>query len=343
MSTPDFAARRQHWRDFYAAAGQRRMMYRIACCPGLPPRPWPRPELARERLEWAWRLYQLTGESAAWLDDDQIPWLDPFTGTEIFAAAFGCPVESPPDNMPFARPLIASAAELPRLRPPSLDAPPLRQVFAIADELYRRSGRQGLMRLPDIQSPVDIAALIWDKASFFAAMLDEPAAVQDLVAMTAALLQEFLDEWFRRYGTAYVAHYPWYYCEGGLTLSEDEVGAVSPAHFREFFQPSLAALARRYGGLGMHCCANSRHQWANFKALPGLRVLNLAQPAPVARAAYDAFSPEVVNYHHGWQPEGPPWTWLEQLPANARAIFEIPAADRVQAVELAARLAAAYR
>jgi len=50
------------------------------------------------------------------LDDDSVPYVRLPTGTELFAAAFGCPVVVHEDSPPFALHLIASAAEADRLR-----------------------------------------------------------------------------------------------------------------------------------------------------------------------------------------------------------------------------------
>jgi hypothetical protein len=47
-----------------------------------------------------------------------------------------------------------------------------------------------------------------------------------LAVKVRALLVAFFDEWFKRYGTTFVAHYPDYVMHGGLTLSVDEVGAI---------------------------------------------------------------------------------------------------------------------
>ena len=39
---------------------------------------------------------------------------------------------------------------------------------------------------------------------------------------------------------------------GGLTLSEDEVGAINADMFDEFSQPSLTELSEYFGGIGVH-------------------------------------------------------------------------------------------
>jgi hypothetical protein len=144
---------------------------------------------------------------------------------------------------------------------PELSSSSLANIFEMSDELHRRTGPNSLMRLPDdIQSPMNIAALIWDKSDFYVALMETPEAVRELADKVRTLLTAFLDEWFRRYGTAFIAHYPFYYMERGVTLSEDEIGAVNPDTFDEFFLPELTYLSERYGGIGIHCCANARHQ-----------------------------------------------------------------------------------
>lgn len=318
------AERKKRWLRFYDPAQPPVRLFLVRCEAELGPRPWPFPDAIPARIDWAWRKYQLQLEQLAWLDDDSLPFLDVYTGTEIFAAAFGCPVHYPEDNMPFALPLVRSAEDAARLVVPTLDSPAIAPLFAIAEELRGRAGDAALVRLVDIQSPMDIAALIWDKNDLYAAFIEAPEAVHELAAKVGTLLTAFFDEWFRRYGTEHIAHYPNYYMPDGVTLSEDEVGVVNEEMFTAFFLPELEQLSVRYGGLGMHCCANSRHQWTNFKRIPNLRLLNLVQPADVLRAAYLFFADHCLQFHGGF--DGPPAGWPAQVPSGARVVFETWAA-----------------
>jgi hypothetical protein len=283
-------ARTARWERFMRLDGKRAFMHVVDCAEGVPERPWPTPANRAARVDWSVRRYEQRMDALGSLEDDTVPFLEPYTGTEIFAAALGCDVAYPPDNMPFARPLISEASELDRVRVPALSSSPLAELFGIADELRRRAGTEAPMRLIDVQSPMDIAALVWDKNTFYTALLETPEAVRELAGRAKRLLTEFLDLWFGRYGRGYVAHYPQYWMQGGLTLSEDEVGSVSPRLFRELFLPELSELSARYGGLGVHCCANARHQWDGFTAIPGLRLLNVNQPRPVCDAALAFFA-----------------------------------------------------
>lgn len=330
--------RKQRWLNFLDKTHPSRFVFLIRYAPELDAKPWPNPELKKSRLEWIWHNYEYHCQRMAWLDDDTIPYLDMITGTEIFAEAFGCKVYRPEDNMPFALPFVTNPQEASRLAQPTLDAPPLALAFEMADELRCRAGPEALFRLVDIQSPMDIAALIWEKQSFYSALIDAPEAVLELVVKVRTLLITFLDEWFRRYGREFIAHYPDYYLPNGISLSEDEIGAVSQRMFIQYFLPELVELSNRYGGLGMHCCANSRHQWLNFMKIPSLRLLNLNQPEPVLREAYPIFADFAPQWHYGWDPSNKPAEWLAEIPPHAHVVIDIPTMNKDQALALAEQL-----
>jgi hypothetical protein len=323
--------RKHRWRKFLAGDPAVKHMFLLHPPEGLAERPLPYPENIIARIEWAWQRYRVQMERLDWLEDDAIPFLDPYTGTEIFAEAFGCPVYFPENDMPHARPIIFKATEVSRLKVPELDVPALARVFQIADALQARAGAAAVMRLVDIQSPMDIAALIWNKTDFFLALIDAPDAVIELAAKCRELLCNFLDVWFARYGRNYIAHYPEYYLEQGMTLSEDEVGAVSPTMFEQFFLPELRYLSQRYHGIGIHCCADCRHLWSQFKKIPQVFLWNL--PHERSQEAYHYFADTPAQIHQFLQREVEIVTLLQRFP-TARIIFDVSLDSRAAALEL---------
>ena len=338
----DIQQRKQRWSDFLENRSCSRHLFTIAYEPDQQVRPRLWPEQAAERIDWAWTQYGRSRERMAWLDDDSLPYLDMLTGTEIFAEAFGCKVHRPPDNMPFALPRVHSAREAARVGPVDLASSSLTRLFDMADKLRDRAGEEALLRLVDIQSPMDIVALIWDKNDLLVALLEEPDAVREIAGLVFRLLTDFLDTWFQRYGRDFIAHYPDYYMPCGISLSEDEVGVVSPALFDQFFMPELAELSGRYGGMGLHCCANAVHQWDRFLAIPGLCLINLVQPKPVLIRSWSYFAGAVVQWP-GWGGDGAPWEWPAHYPPNSRMILPVTAKSRDEAIELSRRLQAACR
>ncbi len=135
------------------------------------------------------------------------------------------------------------------------------------------------------------------------------------------------------------AHYPDYYLPYGVTMSVDEIGVVSKQMFNKFFLPELAELSQRYGGLGMHCCANSRHQWENFKKIPGLWLLNLNQPEDILRQAYPFFADFAPQWHYGWGHEAATLeAWAAELPPTAHVVFDLTAETESKRCTCAKRL-----
>lgn len=309
----------------------------------LPPAPPLWPGMARARIERRWAEYELMCRKAELVDDDRVPFLSNVTGTEIFAEAFGCTVHRPDDNMPFALPMIHSAEEAGRIKTPDLSTSSLAYLFDIADELYRRGGPGSLMKMVDIQSPMDTVALIWEKSDLFCAMIETPDVVKELAGKVRTLFVAFFDEWFKRYGTTFVAHHPDYIMHGGITMSVDEVGAINPEMFQAFFRDELVALSEHFGGLGIHCCADARHQWGNFRDLPGLKVMN--HHAPPTRDAREYlldsmrfYGNRVAHMPGGWPADGPPEDMPSAFPEGVRVVFDVSAPDAAAAAVLASRL-----
>lgn len=329
--------RREKWNEVVFGEADSQKLLLLDFATDGADRPPLHPDKTAERIEWAWRKYEAQQERIEWLDDDRVPYLDCLTGTEIFAAAFGCEVYYPDDTNPFAKPLVDSPEAADALAEPSLDAPTLAQAFEIADELTRRAGPEAVTRLPDIQSPMDIAGIVWDKNNFFISAVEAPDAVLRLAEKARSLLARFLDEWFSRYGRSFVAHYPDYYMDHGITLSEDEIGSVGPMVFDSLFLPELEFLSKRYDGIGIHCCAHAEHQWSGLKRVTGLHVLNLNQPREVLDRSFAYFSDSVVQLPipSPWRPEN----GAADIPAESAMIFNVP----VESVEAAKRAVEEFR
>ena len=321
------------WRELYTPNPVKRIVRFIIHYPvtGIK---WPflSPDRKDDRIEWAKRMYEWDIKNTENYEDDKLPCLYPLTGTEIFAECFGCNVVRPHNNMPFALPVVFDSASAGALKVPKLEDTPLMLLFEIADELRSFAGDDALMRLPDVQCPMDVAALIWDKNDFFPSMIDEPEAVVELAGKVKELQIVFFDEWFRRYGTNYIAHYPEYYMEKGITMSADEIGCVSPQMFRDLMADEINDLSRRYGGVGIHTCADSINQWDNLKQIDGLRLLNIHRSWDQLLKAFDFFKDTCVQMNYSADGRN---IDSEDLPEICRVVIPLNARDLDHAKELA--------
>jgi hypothetical protein len=349
MSNPSVTtieARKQRWRDFLSPDADDGFMFLVNySSPEQREVTWPKrwPDRKQERIDFALRRYEIAMRQAEWLEDDFVPYLNNRTGTEVFAEAFGCPVYRPDDTMPSARPIVFEPGDVHRVEVPELMDCSLSLLFEIADELTRQAGPDAVPSLVDIQSPMGIVAEMWDKNNMFPSMITAPAAVHELREKVLSLLTAFHDEWISRYGHQYVAHWPDYFMDGGITLSEDEVGSVSTDMFEEFFLPDLVLLSERYGGIGIHCCACARHQWQNFAKVPDLRLINLSQrwneetdPEYIDDACR-FFAPICAQMHDNGIFDGVPES-LPRMAPGARVVYRINVDSRDEALRACERM-----
>ncbi|MCC7492336.1 MAG: hypothetical protein IT204_08330 [Fimbriimonadaceae bacterium] len=292
--------------------------------------------------DWAEQSYLGMLTQHEQLDDQSVPYASLWTGTELFAAAFGCALHVYDDSPPAARPLVTTAGAADRLPQPSIDQPPLDRIWQLGDELRRRLGPQAILGVPDIQSPFDIAALIWNKQDLFLALYESPEAVDLLAAKCERLLSEFLRAFRERYGAVNYCHCPnaWAPPELGCWLSEDEAGCFGTAMFERFCLPTLTNLSQRFGGLFMHCCATADHQYDNFRRIPHLRGLNRVYQEPGAGPAITAFAGETVLIQ-AWQSEADYQRMLALAQPGSRFLFNLPHLPRDEAQRTIDRLRAA--
>jgi hypothetical protein len=126
----------------------------------------------------------------------------------------------------------------------------------------------------------------------------------------------------------------------GITLSVDEIGAVSEKMFIQFFLPHLNQFSERFGGMGIHCCANARHQWQNLKKVSNLRMLNLNNSkAEVTREAFSCFADVTAQWNNDESPAAlSPLQWREEIPTNAHMVVDLFAETKEIALQYSEQL-----
>ncbi len=210
-------------------------------------------------------------------DDDAVPHVRLMTGTHVYAVCFGAKPHFYPDNNPYAEACVATAAEADRIPEPKLEeCRPLMRVMELAAAVRRELGPEVTLGPPDVQTGFDTACILWDKTDMLCAMIEQPEAVKRLAGKCARLLQAFIATFRREFSNTTFGHCPstWTPPEFGPWVSNDECGNMSPEMFEEFCLPELVGLSQAFGSVGMHCCANARHQFAQFRRIPNFYAFN---------------------------------------------------------------------
>lgn len=284
--------------------------------------------------------------------DDTVPFASLMTGTHLYAICFGATPHFYPDNNPYAAPLVADAAAADRLAAPQLEScRPLMRVLELAQAVRRELGPDVTLGPPDMQTGFDTACILWDKSDLLCAMAENPDAVQRLAGKCAGLLQAFIAAYRREFGNVTFGHCPntWTPPECGPWVSNDECGIMSRDMFETFCLPELLELSRRFGSLGMHCCANAQHQFAAFRRIPGFYAFNRV-PTGVGWEGDNALQvlggPDGPVMVPGWVEPADVATLLRLAPADTRFVFnsaKLADADAARAWCEAARAAARSR
>lgn len=283
----------------------------------------------QEWVPWAIENYRRKLRMLEEVASDEVPTCDLSTGTQIYAAAFGCPVKCYDDNNPCALPLVSTAEETDRLEEPDLwKSPSLYRVFELADALRSELGPDVPLGPPDKQTGFDTACLIWDKVGIYTAMVmdEEKDAVKRLTAKCTRLLIRFLKELRKEFSTMSLRGCPGVWTPPDMPpwYSNDECGAFGTGLFEEFCLPELVELSEAFGGLGMHCCADAEHQFPSFRKIPGFYAFNRVAAkqgyAPIIEHLGGGDGPVHVL---GWVPEQTIEELIREAPEGTRFVFTL--------------------
>jgi len=215
-----------------------------------------------------------------WTDD--VPYLEPWIGTGVYANAFGCEYvwregESPACHYRYHRMEELDGVELPAWQ----GSPIMRMVLEAIERLKEATRGRLPIALTDTQSPFDTATLVMDAAEFFTACYADEERVKRFMGMITELIIAFSRKQVRVIGEELVARPGHIMPSGtflqGISISDDNL-AVSSPHINEVMAlPFNAQIAAAFGGLAIHSCG----VWTKTMALlaekcPGVVMIDCA-------------------------------------------------------------------
>jgi hypothetical protein len=215
----------------------------------------------------------------AWSDD--LPYLEPWIGTGVFANAFGCEYVFRDFDAPHTHYACHTVEEALALPPPDWRrAPIMSMVLATIDALKEATQGRIPISLTDTQSAFDTATLVMDASEFFIACYTEEAAVLAFMQRINELIIAFSQAQIERIGDGLVAR-PGHIMTGapflsGISISDDNLAVSSPEVNARISLPSNAELAAAFGGLAIHSCGTWTHTMAAAAAIPGVTMLDMA-------------------------------------------------------------------
>ena len=280
-------------------------------------------------VPWIIADYQRQVKHHKRIGDDAVPMLNISTGTHIYAEAFGSECVQLEDQNAFAKPIVTTPEEVNAIGDVSLDsARALNRVLELAEALRSEVGPDVAMNPPDMQTGFDTACLVWNKADLFTSLYDDEGgrAVEHLANRCATLLMDFIALLRHEFPQMSPCHCPFVWCppDLGPWVSNDEAGNISRVHYDRFCHGELMEMAKRFGSIGMHCCADAEHQFERFQDVPGLYAFNRVSASRGYNTLIDYFSEDVAKpvFVLGWISEAEKKQLLSHYRNPGRFIFK---------------------
>jgi uroporphyrinogen-III decarboxylase len=192
------------------------------------------------------------------IGDDLVPAVRVNFGTAQVAAAFGCELAFPQNNLPAAKTHVLKKAEdVYELQKPSLQAGLFGKLKQWT-EIWIENLPDGVqMQHPDIQSPFNTAHLIRGN-DIFTDMYDTPESVDALLELVTDYMIELVPvlkeqiksdrEWFFDWGGMW---------KGTARISNCTSDLIGPDFYRQYVLKHDLRFLRSIGGGRVHCCASS--------------------------------------------------------------------------------------
>lgn len=204
-------------------------------------------------------------------EDDFLYSLHPYTGIGLVASGFGCITEFPENGDPVTHPVIKSVEDISNIQ---FNIGRADLVNITLDKIkYFQDQTQGQIpiSLPDMQSPINVASILWDYTDFLCAMIECPEKVHDVLKRITDAMIEVLNKIDEINPNGF--HSAGWALPRGIWLSDDLMAVISPEQYEEFAMPYANILSKKYGGIFLHSCGNplrSIDKIRNYKNFMGL-------------------------------------------------------------------------
>ena len=210
------------------------------------------------------------------IGDDRVPLTRIQFGTAQIAAAFGCALHIPENNLPAAAShVLTHAGDVDQLAMPSLDAGWYGKL-AEWTEIWKQNMPAGVhIQHPDIQSAFNSAHLIRGN-DIFLDFHDHPAAVEQLLDKVTDFMIAIT-----RHTKAMISTDPaWVFdwnamWKGGARISNCSMQMIAPALYRKYVLPRDIRFLNCMGGGRMHYCGITREVIDDFFKIPPLTALDV--------------------------------------------------------------------
>lgn len=213
------------------------------------------------------------------VDNDWLPYLEPWHGIGVFAEAFGCPFEWNENDAPWTHVIVSDIDGLRQLEKPDINkSRMLRYVLETTEYLNRQTRGEIAIAATDTQGPLSTMSLICDVTWMLTEAWDYPDDFHRVLGHITDLIIEFTLEQRKLCSKiAAPGHTMWSPdIFSGISISDDMLALVGSDFYKEFGRPYDEKIALALGGIGVHSCGRWAHNFDIAKSLKNITMVDLA-------------------------------------------------------------------
>ena len=225
------------------------------------------------------------------------PW---FWQTHTIALAFGAKPLFTSDGKEWIEKLITDPSQVSSIKVPDVWSSRTGEMLDKAVEMLKQLPEDTLIRMPDIQSPLGVAELLWDE-SFYMAFLLNPDALHELLDkitdFNIAYVRELQNVLGKRFNPA--CHPRIWSDPAGYYISDDVNSMISPDLHAEFSIPYINRMTEACGPVFYHSCTWREEYFENIRNVKNKKMINWSTGSSIDPAVLiKEFSGESVIAPH---------------------------------------------
>ena len=203
------------------------------------------------------------------------PW---FWNTHTIALAMGCKPRITSEGKEWAAPLIRSPEQVDKISVPDPLDGRTGEIIEDIEDVLLDLPEDALIRMPDIQSPLGVAELMWRPDSFYMALLTSPNEMHQLLQKITEFIIAYVGEIQAILGDRLnPACFPEIWSDPtGYYIADDSNSLVSPEMHLEYSVRYINRITESCGPLHYHSCTWKRAYFDNIRRIKNIKAVNWA-------------------------------------------------------------------
>ena len=201
-----------------------------------------------------------------------------YWNTHSIALAMGCRPRTTSEGKEWVEPLITSPEQVQKIVVPDPLDGRTGEIIEDIEDLLLQTPEDTLIRLPDIQSPLGVAELMWRPDSFYMALLTNADEMHALLQKITDFIIAYVGEIQAILGDRLnPACFPEIWSDpAGYYIADDTNSLVSPEMHLDYSVHYINQITESCGPLHYHSCTWQKDYFDNIRRIKNIKAVNWA-------------------------------------------------------------------